>query len=139
VSLVVVLTIGAALLRANRVRSELVAAGERPEARATLAGLIHAAVTLTVAVSFGALLIGYISFARFLTYELVWFDIVLCSLYLLTQLTRDICEALFSAQHAAAASSSNCSAWAIAIWNRCPRCCPASAPACCCCWPCWRC
>jgi len=99
VSLVVVLTIGAALLRANRVRSELVAAGERPEERATLAGLIHAAVTVIVAVSFGALLVGYISFARFLTYELVWFDIVLCSLYLLTQLTRDICEALFSAQH----------------------------------------
>jgi len=99
VSLVVVLTIGAALLRANRVRTALVAAGEQPEARATLAGLIHAAVTLTVAVSFGALLIGYISIARFLTYELVWFDIVLCSLYLLTQLTRDVCEAMFSAQH----------------------------------------
>ncbi|WP_137924505.1 DUF3772 domain-containing protein [Cupriavidus sp. 2SB] len=99
VSLVVVLTIGAALLRANRVRSELVAAGERPEERATLAGLIHAAVTLIVIVGFGALLIGYISFARFLTYELVWFDIVLCSLYLLTQLTRDTCEALFSANH----------------------------------------
>ena len=99
VSLVVVLTIGAALIRANRVRSALVAAGEQPEARATLAGLIHAAVTLTVAVSLGALLVGYISIARFLTYELVWFDIVLCSLYLLTQLTRDVCEAMFSAQH----------------------------------------
>jgi len=99
VSLVVVLTIGAALLRANRVRTALVAAGEQPEARATLAGLIHAAVSLIVVVSFGALLIGYISIARFLTYELVWFDIVLCSLYLLTQLTRDVCEAMFSAQH----------------------------------------
>ncbi|WP_019446982.1 DUF3772 domain-containing protein [Cupriavidus sp. BIS7] len=99
VSLVVVLTIGAALLRANRVRTALVAAGEQPEARATLAGLIHAAVSLIVVVSFGALLIGYISIARFLTYELVWFDIVLCSLYLLTQLTRDVCEAMFSAEH----------------------------------------
>lgn len=100
VSLVVVLTIGAALLRANRVRTALAAAGEPAEARATLAGMIHAAVTVTIVVSMGALLAGYISFARFLTYELVWFDIVLCSLYLLTQLTRDACESLFSSQHA---------------------------------------
>lgn len=99
VSLVVVLTIGAALLRANRVRTELAAAGERPEARATLAGLIHAAVTVVVIVSMVALLIGYISVARFLTYELVWFDIVLCTLYLLTQLTRDVCETMFSSAH----------------------------------------
>jgi small-conductance mechanosensitive channel len=100
VSLVVVLTIGAALLRANRVRTRLSAAGEPPEARATLAGMIHAGVTITVVASLFALLIGYITFARFLTYELVWFDIVLCSLYLLTQLTRDACESLFSAQFA---------------------------------------
>jgi small-conductance mechanosensitive channel len=100
VSLVVVLTIGAALLRANRVRTALAAAGEPAEARATLAGMIHAGVTITIVVSMGALLAGYISFARFLTYELVWFDIVLCSLYLLTQLTRDVCESLFSSQYA---------------------------------------
>ncbi|NOV22777.1 mechanosensitive ion channel family protein [Cupriavidus necator] len=100
VSLVVVLTIGAALLRANRVRSELAAAGEQPEARATLAGMIHAGVSLIVIVSLVALLAGYISFARFLTYELVWFDIVLCSLYLLTQVTRDTFESVFSTQHA---------------------------------------
>lgn len=100
VSLVVVVTIGAALLRANRVRTALAAAGEPAEARATLAGMIHAGVTITIVVSMGALLAGYISFARFLTYELVWFDIVLCSLYLLTQLTRDVCESVFSSQHA---------------------------------------
>lgn len=100
VSLVVVLTIGAALLRANRVRNVLAAAGERPEARATLAGMIHAGVSLIVIVSLAALLAGYISFARFLTYELVWFDIVLCSLYLLTQVTRDVFESVLSTQHA---------------------------------------
>ncbi|MGO4576401.1 DUF3772 domain-containing protein [Cupriavidus sp. 2TAF22] len=99
VSLVVVLTIGAALLRANRVRTALAAAGEPPEARAALAGMIHAGVTITIIASLGALLVGYISFARFLTYELVWFDIVLCSLYLLTRLTRDICQGLFSSHH----------------------------------------
>ncbi|AOJ68814.1 MULTISPECIES: DUF3772 domain-containing protein [Burkholderia] len=97
VSLVVVMTIGASLLRANRVRTALAAAGEPPEARSTLAGLIHAGVTLTVVAALVALLVGYISVARFLTYELVWFEIVLGSLYLLTRLTRDVCASAFSA------------------------------------------
>ncbi|AOJ16477.1 DUF3772 domain-containing protein [Burkholderia vietnamiensis] len=97
VSLVVALTVGASLLRANRVRSALAAAGEAPEQRSTLAGLIHAGVTLAIAASLGALLIGYITVARFITYELVWFEIVLCSVYILIQLTRDASESLFSA------------------------------------------
>ncbi|WP_322041308.1 DUF3772 domain-containing protein [Burkholderia diffusa] len=96
VSLVVALTVGASILRANRVRSALAASGEAPEDRSTLAGLIHAGVTLAIVVSLGALLIGYITVARFITYELVWFEIVLCSVYIMTQLTRDASESLFS-------------------------------------------
>ncbi|WP_322026553.1 DUF3772 domain-containing protein [Burkholderia sp. BCC1977] len=97
VSLVVALTVGASILRANRVRTALAASGEAPEQRSTLAGLIHAGVTLAIVVSLVALLIGYITVARFITYELVWFEIVLCSVYILTQLTRDASESLFSA------------------------------------------
>ncbi|MCU9956939.1 DUF3772 domain-containing protein [Burkholderia sp. BKH01] len=97
VSLVVALTVGASLLRSNRARSELAAAGEAPEQRSTLAGLIHAGVTLAIVVSLIALLIGYITVARFITYELVWFEIVLCATYILIQLTRDASESLFSA------------------------------------------
>ncbi|KUZ17475.1 mechanosensitive ion channel protein [Burkholderia diffusa] len=97
VSLVVALTVGASILRANRVRSALAASGEAPEDRSTLAGLIHAGVTLAIVVSLCALLIGYITVARFITYELVWFEIVLCSVYIMTQLTRDASESLFSA------------------------------------------
>ncbi|WP_175771125.1 DUF3772 domain-containing protein [Burkholderia ambifaria] len=97
VSLVVALTVGASILRANRVRTALAASGEAPEERSTLAGLIHAGVTLAIVVSLIALLIGYITVARFITYELVWFEIVLCSVYILTQLTRDASESLFSA------------------------------------------
>ncbi|MGU7775775.1 DUF3772 domain-containing protein [Burkholderia sp. MR1-5-21] len=97
VSLVVALTVGASLLRSNRVRSALAAAGESPEQRSTLAGLIHAGVTLAIIASLAALAIGYITVARFITYELVWFEIVLCSVYVLTQLTRDACATLFAA------------------------------------------
>ncbi|KVP36088.1 mechanosensitive ion channel family protein [Burkholderia ubonensis] len=97
VALVVTLTVGASLLRANRVRSALAAAGEAPEQRSTLAGLIHAGVSLAIVVSLLALMIGYISVARFITFELVWFEIVLCSVYVLMQLTRDACATLFNA------------------------------------------
>ncbi|MBN3801820.1 mechanosensitive ion channel family protein [Paraburkholderia sp. Ac-20336] len=97
VSLVVALTVGTSLLRSNRVRSALAAAGESPERRSTLAGLIHAGVTLATAAALIALAVGYITVARFITYELVWFEIVLCSVYVLTQLTRDASQSLFSA------------------------------------------
>ncbi|RQS03515.1 mechanosensitive ion channel family protein [Burkholderia sp. Bp9002] len=97
VALVVTLTVGASLLRANRVRSAMAAAGEAPEQRSTLAGLIHAGVSLAIIVSLLALMIGYITVARFITFELVWFEIVLCSVYVLTQLTRDACATLFNA------------------------------------------
>ncbi|MCG5075090.1 DUF3772 domain-containing protein [Paraburkholderia tagetis] len=97
VSLVTALTIGAALLRANRVRNELAAAGEAPETHSTVAGLIHAGTALAIIASLFALAIGYITVARFITYELVWFEIVLCGIYVLMQLNRDICASLFSA------------------------------------------
>jgi potassium-dependent mechanosensitive channel len=97
VSLVIALTVGAALLRANHVRGQVAAAGEAPESHSTLAGLIHAGVALAVIASLIALAIGYISVARFITYELVWFEIVLCSIFVLMRLTRDVSEALFSA------------------------------------------
>ncbi|MBB3258664.1 small-conductance mechanosensitive channel [Paraburkholderia bannensis] len=100
VALIVALTIGASLLHANRVRTVIAAAGNSPEGRSALAGLIHAAVCVVVVGALAALVFGYISVARFLTYELVWFDIVLCSLYFLVMLTRDVCESLFSPAHA---------------------------------------
>jgi small-conductance mechanosensitive channel len=100
VALIVALTIGASLLHANRVRTALAAAGKSPEGRSTLAGLIHAAVCVVVVGALAALVCGYISVARFLTYELVWFDIVLCSLYFLVIVTRDVCESSFSPAHA---------------------------------------
>ncbi|WP_321945285.1 DUF3772 domain-containing protein [Paraburkholderia sp. J10-1] len=99
VALMVALTIGASLMRANRVRTALAAAGDAPEARSMLAGSIHAAVSFAVVGCLIALLCGYVSVARFITYELVWFDIVLCTLYLLAALSRDVCESTFSPAH----------------------------------------
>jgi potassium efflux system protein len=47
-----------------------------------------------------ALLTGYVSLARFISYELVWAFIVLSGFYLLIQLFKDACEHLFSPRHA---------------------------------------
>jgi len=95
-SLLVALTVATAALRTNRVRRKLMAEGGQPEARSTVAGLIHLSTTVISMAILLSLLIGYIALARFLTYELVWVGIILSCLYLLIHLVVDLCESLFS-------------------------------------------
>lgn len=95
-SLLVALTAGYAPLRTNRTRRKMLAAGGQPEARTLIAGLIHLCITVTAIAILVSLLVGYIAMARFLTYELVWVGLILCSLYLLIHLVVDLCDALFS-------------------------------------------
>ncbi|MBX9445618.1 DUF3772 domain-containing protein [Dickeya chrysanthemi] len=95
-SLFLALTSGAIALRSDQIRRRIVEAGEAPETRSTLAGLIHLAVLLTTLAVLVSLLVGYISLARFLMYELVWVGIVLSLLYLATTFVEDVCESLFS-------------------------------------------
>ncbi len=96
IALVVTLIIGTLFRRASRVRRAVAATGEAPESSTTLAGLIYSLAGFATVVSLIALLIGYISLARFITYQLVWGFIILSGFYLLTQLFRDSCEYLFS-------------------------------------------
>jgi small-conductance mechanosensitive channel len=99
VALVVALILGALLLRTNKTRRAMVIAGEAPEAGTTLAGLIYSSISIGVLISLFGLLVGYVSLARFITYEIVWLYIVISSFYLLTQLFRDLCDYLFSPKH----------------------------------------
>lgn len=99
VALVVALILGALLLRTNKTRRAMVIAGHAPEAGTTLAGLIYSGISIGVLISLFGLLIGYISLARFITYEIVWLYIVISSFYLLTQLFKDLCDYLFSPKH----------------------------------------
>lgn len=99
VALIVTLIIGTLLLRASKVRKALAAAGEAPEAGTTFAGLIYTVASFAVVTSLIALLTGYVSLARFVTYELVWVFIILCGFYLLMQLLKDSFEYLFSPRH----------------------------------------
>lgn len=96
IALVVTLIFGTLFRRVSNVRRAVAASGEAPEASTTLAGLIYSFANIAIGVALFALLIGYISLARFITYELVWGFIILSGFYLLTQLLKDSCEYLFS-------------------------------------------
>jgi small-conductance mechanosensitive channel len=101
VALVAALVIGALLLRVSKTRRELIVAGEAPEGVTTSAGLIYALTGAAVVVSLLALVSGYVTMARFITYEMVWVFIIFSGFYLLTQVYQDTCDYLFSPRQAA--------------------------------------
>ncbi|MGE8149867.1 DUF3772 domain-containing protein [Pseudomonas vancouverensis] len=96
VALAVTLILGSLLLRVTKVRRAMAIAGEPPQGANTLAGLIYAFVAGALVVSLLALLTGYVTMARFITYELVWIFIIFSGFYLLTQLHVDTCDYVFS-------------------------------------------
>lgn len=95
-SLLVGLLVLVAIIRTSKLRKSLSEQDEAISARSRIAGLVHLAATVFSAVVLLALLIGYISLARFLTYEFVWVGIVLSCLYLGSTLIGDLCESVFS-------------------------------------------
>ncbi|MFJ2280705.1 DUF3772 domain-containing protein [Pseudomonas sp. NPDC087803] len=100
VAIMVIAILVPLLLRVGRVRKALITANE-PEAGSTFAGAIYSIATVCMCVSALALLTGYVSLARFVTYELVWAYIVLAGFYLLVQVVKDACEYLFSPRYSA--------------------------------------
>lgn len=99
-ALVISAIIIALLVRTSRVRRAMAAAGDAPEAASTMAGLVYTFASLAMVTSVLALLTGYVSLARFVTYEVVWFFILLAGFYLLMQVFKDACESLFSPRQA---------------------------------------
>lgn len=102
------LLIGATALaiswRTNRVRRRMILQGEQPEARSTLVGLIQMSITLVGVAIMASLVIGYVTLARFLSYELIWIGIVFGSFFIMSQLLADTFESLFSPQNASGKS-----------------------------------
>ncbi len=87
-------------MRTNRVRRRMTLAGTPPEARSTLVGLIQMGLTLTGIAILVSLLIGYVTLARFLSYEVIWCGLLFGSFYFLSHLLNDGCESLFSTSNA---------------------------------------
>lgn len=82
--------------RSSRVRRRMVQEGQAPEAKSTLVGLIQMAITLVGLAILLSLIVGYVTLARFLSYELVWIGIVCGAFYFLSHLVSDGCETLLS-------------------------------------------
>ncbi|MCK1790316.1 DUF3772 domain-containing protein [Pseudomonas violetae] len=99
IALIVTLLFAMLFRRASKARRAVALGGDAPEASTTLAGLVYCAATVAMVISLFALLIGYVSLARFITYELVWGFLVLSGFYLLIQLLKDSCEYLFCAKN----------------------------------------
>ncbi|MNV04955.1 Miniconductance mechanosensitive channel MscM precursor [compost metagenome] len=99
VALIISSLIALLLLRVSKTRRAMVIAGVAPEAGRTLAGVIYSFASIAIVVSLVALLVGYVSLSRFITYELVWFFIIFAGFYLLIQIVKDGCEFLFSPRY----------------------------------------
>lgn len=88
--------VGAALLRLNRVRRSLQASGHTPARRPLWVGLIGAAATLGVAMTWLSVIAGYIAFAFFIAWQMLWIGMIVAALYLLTHLLHDLFDTLLS-------------------------------------------
>lgn len=98
-SIVVMVILVTLLLRVGKVRKALIAANDT-QANSTFAGVMYTIVSIAMFISAIALITGYVSLARFITYEVVWAYIVLSGFYLLIQVIKDGCEYAFSPKHA---------------------------------------
>lgn len=87
-------------LRSQRIRRQLEQQGEHVEKRSTISGLLHMSTLVCSSVILLSLLIGYIAFARFLTYQVIWIALVLMTFYFLVLFATDLCAAIFSPQTA---------------------------------------
>lgn len=87
-------------MRTNRVRRRMAQAGNSPEARPTIVGLVQLALTVTAVAILVSLIVGYVTLARFLSYEVIWCGILFGSFYFLSHLINDGCESLFSTNNA---------------------------------------
>ncbi len=88
----------AAPLRGQRIRRRLEQQGTHLEKRTLVGGLVHIVTLICSVVILLSLLVGYIAFARFLTYQLIWVVLVLMAFYFMVLFATDLCAALFSPQ-----------------------------------------
>ena len=108
----------AAPLRGQRIRRRLEQQGAPSKTHAGRWAGAPRHLVCSVVILF-SLLIGYIAFARFLTYQLIWVVLVLMTFYFMVLFTTDLCAALFSPQTVSGKMLKKTLSFRIAIWNRC--------------------
>lgn len=87
-------------MRARRIRFKLEQQGMHLEKRSAIASIVHIVIMVSATVILFSLLIGYVAFARFLTYQLIWVALVVMSFYFLVSFFTDFFAAIFSPQTA---------------------------------------
>jgi len=90
--------VGVALLRLSRARHVLQASGHVPAKRPLWVGLIAAVATLGVVGAWFSVATGYIAFAFFIAWQMLWIGMIVAALYLLTHLLHDLFETLLMPQ-----------------------------------------
>ena len=95
-ALVVSGLICAALLRLRQARKELATAGVEPEQRPVWIGLLTAAATLGVAVSWLGVITGFIALAFFVAVQMLWVGVIVTTVYLLIHLLTDLIDTVLS-------------------------------------------
>jgi potassium efflux system protein len=93
-ALVVSGLIGWALLRLRHVRRELAAADGEIPSRPIWIGLLAAAATLGVAISWLGVATGFIALAFFVAVQMLWVGVIVVTVYLLIHLLTDLINAL---------------------------------------------
>ncbi len=95
-ALVVSGLIGMALLRLRRARHEQLASGAEAEHRPVWLGLLIAAATLGVIISWLAVATGFIALAFFVAWQMLWTGVIVATAYLLIHLLTDLVDTLLS-------------------------------------------
>ncbi|MHB1056523.1 MAG: DUF3772 domain-containing protein [Rhodanobacter sp.] len=88
--------IGMALWRLRRSRRELAAGDTEPGHRPLWIGVLIAAATLGVAISWLGVATGFIALAFFIAVQMLWVGVIVASVYLLIHLLTDLIHTLLS-------------------------------------------
>lgn len=96
VALILGATVAFGLLRAERCWRQVQAADPQAPATPFWLRCIVMILWVALATSVGSLLLGYVAFGSFISKQITWILIIVCSTYLLTALVDDLCMLLAS-------------------------------------------
>ncbi|MDO1529739.1 DUF3772 domain-containing protein [Fulvimonas sp. R45] len=92
--------VGLALARLARARRHLLATGEAPVRRPLWVGVLLAALGLGVVLAWLGVVTGYLAFAFFIAWQMLWLGVIVATVYLLAYLLNDACNALLDPKQA---------------------------------------
>lgn len=99
-ALVIGTLVGIALYRLAHAHRRLRASDRPNPPRPLWVGVMLAALTLGVALTWLGVVVGYIAFAFFVAWQMLWLGMIVASVYLLVNLLNDVYDTLLDPEHA---------------------------------------